>query len=252
MGRKLSWTNTIMYKRHIAECIMKRFDKIKSTEGTEMVQYPQYRNAFDYVDSFFPQAEIKNVIVYFCPKKTLADVGYKNSGGVYCTYSRVIVVANDLIEKCDGIWNSVRARTTPDETLVHELLHYASDSRIKGRKVSSIYEEEFSYGYSIPYFIQKGWTEETIIDNYFLPHLINLLDKNDIKKKVLSDNDHDWIEFLTMSDDEQKKVLKSVEQDLYDETIHRARKEGKKIFVAYKDKRPEKEPIDDDFGFIVL
>jgi len=253
MNNITSWQDRIMYKRHIASHVMKNFDIIKSAPGTYTVEYPQYQKAFDYVDSLFPSMGIKRITVYLCPKKTLEEAGYSKAGGVYCTYSRIIIVADDLSdENISGIWSGVRACTTPDETLVHELLHYASDMRVKGRHIDEAYEEEFAYGYSIPYFLSKGWTEETIIDNYFLPYLINKLDSESIKKKILFKNGHNLIAFYKLSNKEQNKVLKSVEKDLYDETIFRAREEGKRIFKSYKDKRPEKEPLDDDFDFIVL
>jgi len=248
-----SWQDRMMYKKHVATRVMKNLDMIKSAPGTETVKYPQYKESYDYVDSLFPDMDIKGIAVYFCPKKTLEEAGYPKVGGVYCSYSRIIIIANNLVdERSDGIWSGVRAHTTPDETLVHELLHYASDVRVKGRHTNEGYEEEFAYGYSVPYFLSKGWTEEKIIDNYFLPYLINQLDVESIKKKILFEKDHNLISFYGLSDKEQNKILKSVEQELYDETILRARKEGKRIFKSYKDKRPEKEPIDDEFDFMVL
>lgn len=253
MSESFSWQDYLSYKKVQEEEIIENFDEIKLSPETMEIKYPEYKEAFDYVDTLFPWIKVKEISVYFCPKKVLENAGYSKIGGIYCTYSKTVVVVSDLKEKKgEGLWGQIRARTTVDETLVHELLHYASDMRVKGRRVNIAYEEEFAYGYSIPYFLKKGWTEETIIDNYFMPHLVNMLDKEKIKKDILSRHGFNWFSFSWISGKQQKKVLKNVEKELYDETINRAREAGKKIFNTYKDKKPGIEPEDDEFGFMVL
>ena len=66
-----------------------------------------------------------------------------------------------------------------------------------------------------------------------MPHLVNLLDKKDLKNKVLSEQGYSLVEFYKVSDYKQKQILKEIDQKLYDEIMKRATEEGKRIFDAY-------------------
>lgn len=142
--------NKIFTKKIVAKMV-EEAERIKHHELTEIVKYPQYKEAFDYVHNNFPSANIKNKIVYLCDKEFLEELGYTEIVGFYNNVVDIIVILK----------NSEYYSISEDEAIVHELLHsVAADNK----------DEKFAYTESILYFLQKGRDREYII-KYMRPYL---------------------------------------------------------------------------------
>jgi len=138
------------------------------------IEYPKYKEAFDYVDKLFPKVKVKEISIYKVAAKDLAKMGYGGAEGFYDTISKIIVIcgARPRDPYVDKKYR-VEAKIERDEVIVHELCHYCYYDEGK-RSVSSEMREEFAYGWSIGYLRQKGYTDEQIIKYNFLPYLIGL------------------------------------------------------------------------------
>jgi len=234
---------------------MKNFNFIKSHEKTKEIKYPAYQESFDYVDYFFPSALVKEIKIYLCDHKLLFDIGLGKSLGFYSPISKIIIIANpDTIKEksTTTLLSSIRAKISLDETIVHELLHYASNITVKGY-ITRRAEEEFAYGYSVKYLINKGHSKKDIINNNFMPYLISIVNSKKIKNRILKENGYIKDDFLRFPSKKRKKILKELEPLLFKSVVSEARKIGKKIIKKYIDKKPEPiEESNSDFDLMNL
>jgi len=153
--------------------IVSHIDKIKSDPKTVEINYPEYKDSFDYVDKKFPDNGVKDVTIFLCGKRFLKKLGYAGLGGFFEKILKTIIICND---------GSI------DETIVHEMLHYVSDLSL-ATSYSVELEEEFAYINSIDYLRSKGRSDEYIINTVFLPYLIGKVDKNKIIEQVMKPED---------------------------------------------------------------
>jgi hypothetical protein len=151
----------------------KNIEKVKNI-ALQKIKYPEYQEAFDYVDNLFPRAKIKDVMIYKVAYRDLVKMGYGGVEGFYDPVSKIVVVSG--AHKKEPTFNkecSVVAKITRDEVIVHELCHYCYV--FEGNRSTSVeLKEEFAYGWSIGYLRGKGHSDEAIIKNNFLPFLINV------------------------------------------------------------------------------
>ena len=115
-----------------------------------------------------------------CNANVMKKQGFARMGGVYSLAMKMIVIAR---KKSGNKWKSFVPYITIDETLVHELLHYASDHMVKGKYRTKAAEEEFAYGFSISYFLKRKWTKDKIVNKYFLPYLITTINAKKVRNK---------------------------------------------------------------------
>jgi len=219
--------------------------KIKAHDKTKEIHYADSKAAYDYVDSLFPQANVKDVIVYRASRKFLDRLGYKGIGGFFNILEKVVVIPDEMDFKTswkETIWSSIKAKLTQDEVIAHELLHYVSDAMEK-RTNSTYVEEEFAYGNSYGYLKSKGYTDEYIIEFNFLPYLIRAIDSHEIRDKVLSENGYDVEDFKSSSQETQKKIMKKVEKDLFKMAKEKAMEMGREIISIYSDVKPAQTQV---------
>jgi len=156
------------------------------------ISYEDMPLPFDYVDSLFPNKNIKKLSILSLSRSKIKNIyqelyrrmgyGKKNLpfavAGFYNIPSKSIVVANDCIKKeklflgKDGKL-SVQGAMEIDEIMVHEMLHYCYFDEGMSNS-SKVLEEEFSYGMSLEYLFKKNRTTEDIIDKY-LPFFFSFL-----------------------------------------------------------------------------
>jgi hypothetical protein len=236
------------YKQN-AQLLKDNIEKISKRKDTKTIVYPELKEAFDFVDSVFPKSNVKEVKVLVCDRKFLEDLGYKGIGGFFERVMKTVVIPDNLNfssnKKTDKKTDiKICAKLTTDEVLVHELFHYVSDTFNK--KISSIeMEEEFAYGNSIAYLKKKGYSEEQIINDKFMPFLYNSIDKNKIVKKVLIDKDYDIKEFSTKSTKYQKDIINKYKKQIIEETKKEAFKKGQEIIEIYKPFTTQEIKIED-------
>ena len=151
----------------------KNVEKIKKI-ALSVIEYPKYKEAFDYVDDLFPRVKVRNISIYKVAARDLAKMGYGGVEGFYDTISKNIVVCGSRSKEqnVDKRYR-VEAKIERDEVIVHELCHYCYYAEGK-RSISNELKEEFAYGWSIGYLRQKGYTDEQIVKYNFLPYFVGI------------------------------------------------------------------------------
>lgn len=240
-NRKMAISRDSLFTKEI-------ISKIISHKKTKKITYPQYCESFDYVDSLFPDVNIKKVTIYECDRDFLIEVGMGHSAGFYHTQTGVVVVCSDLdVDKNkDTTWSTVIAKVKTDEIIVHELLHYVS--LYNGVGSSKSIEEEFAYGNSIKYLRSKGRSDDEIINHVFLPYFITTVDAMRITLEVLVEQGYNIDEVKAKTEEEQNKIMDSLDKIFFERTkkeaidlagqlikIHTEEPQIKKISIEVRD-----------------
>lgn len=186
-------------------------EQIKNHKKTKQVKYEDFSSAYDYVDSLFPEAKVKEATVYMCSRKFLDKIGYKGIGGFYSRIEKIVVIPDSMPSLNDSgtfsytnRWKAIVANITQEEILVHELLHYVSGKICDTEKKMQM-EEEFAYGNMVDFCRMRGRTDENIITEIFLPYLFTII----MPKKV--DNFE-----LSKSDEDDRRIFDSVLKESID------------------------------------
>lgn len=194
-------------------------EKIKNHKSTRTIAYPDYKEAYDYVDSKYPLGNVKEATILQCSRSFLDKIGYKSIGGFYSILRKVIVIPDDVnnsSKKTKDIWASVKAEMSVDEILVHEMLHYISHKVNPAKRTMQV-EEEFAYGNSADYLRSKGHDDDFIIKKNFMPYLIMV--------SISSLN----VDVGSLNEEENKKV--------FDLTFKNAYNLGKSILEIWDNKK---------------
>lgn len=159
----------------------KSMAKIAASPNTKKICYPEYKEAYDYVNNLFPGSEVKKVNIYKVSPTYLTKLGYGGCGGFYCRYSKVIVISSWLPVNKNRYPSrydfSIKAKITKDEVIAHELCHYCFVEE-GGNSDSREINEEFAYGWSIGYLRSKGYSDDFIITKNFYPFLVEIMSKS--------------------------------------------------------------------------
>lgn len=153
--------------------------KIRSRPTTREIKYPEYVDAFDFVDARYPEASVKEATVLECSRIFLDKVGYKGIGGFFSRPHKIIVIPDVMFPKKGKnktIWEQASKDfdATVDEILTHELFHYVSNKTCEDWKTMQV-EEEFAYGNSAGYLRLCGRTDDDIIRKNFMPYLLRVI-----------------------------------------------------------------------------
>jgi len=230
-----------------SELSAERMKKITNHSETQKIRYTtnsNYKEAYDYVDSLFPNADVKNVTIYRVAKSCLSKLGLKNIGGCYDKLSRIVVISKELdfvSSKKDKTWSTITAKITTDEVIVHELLHYVSMYN-SGSCGSMQMEEEFAYGNSLGYLRAKGHSDDRIIVYNFLPYFINVAYSKNVVRKVFVENGYDTDDVMAKPEPIRKKIFKKLDKNLFEETKRIAIENARELIRIYsKDESCEVE-----------
>lgn len=207
----------------------KHIKEIKNHAETQIISCKDYPDAFDYVNNLFPHRDVKQVYIFQVQKSVLKKYGLGFCGGFYDKIFKYIILAEDNTEKSEqnnSIWNSIKAEITKDEVIVHELLHYCFDQ--DGKQIDRNLEEEFAYGYSLKYLLDKGYNEDEIIKKNYFPYLLERQRSEIINNKIKN--------MKCKKIDEIQNILEAQEDHIFQKTCEKATEQGKLIIEIYKKK----------------
>lgn len=206
-----------------------RLAKIKASKFTKRIRYPEHKDAFDYVHELYPVANVRQSMIYNCPKALLHDIGYGGVGGFYDTVARAVVITDFIGDGEYGEFD-IKAEFTIDEVLCHELIHFGANYKLPtaGRNV----EEEIAYGKSIGYLRSRGRTDAFIINKNMLPYLISVVDKGDVYRKVLLKHFDEKL-LSTASYETICKLLEPLGSEVFRQTKSAAVKLGERMIAVY-------------------
>jgi hypothetical protein len=223
------------YARKLYEINAEQLRQVKDSPTTIRVTYASMKEPFDYVNGIYPDANVKQALVYHANPYILQQSGYAGVGGFYDIRSRLVFIT-DFID-VDFNEENVQAEFTLDEVLCHELIHYASNYRV--RCSNRAVEEEIAYGKSIRYLRKKGRTDDFIIKKNMLPYLLSVVNREEVYREVLLSRYSEKI--LGEISEEALKILIKNESKAINHLIHkRAYEMGQRFIQLYGDnKEPE-------------
>ena len=226
------------------EMTTKNVAKIKDIYLSK-VEYPKYKEAFDYVDKLFPKVKVKNISIYKVAARDLAKMGYGGAEGFYDTISKIIVVcgARPKAQNIDRRYH-VSAKIERDEVIVHELCHYCYYAEGK-RSVSSELREEFAYGWSVGYLRQKGYTDDQIVKYNFLPYLLGL-SFEEATKNIMVQNGVSSYDYNKHSKYQRKEFNRSYFGKIFRRAKEIANERGHRLIELYSMKLEEGTGLPDE------
>ncbi len=224
----------------------KNIEKIRKI-ALKKIKYPEYQEAYDYVDSLFPAAHVKDVVVHKVMAKDMIKMGYSGVEGFYDPVTKIVVLSGaHKSSYCGDPRYKVEAKVDKDEVLVHELCHYCYiDMGL--RSISSEMREEFAYGYSIGYLRQKGHTDEYIIKYNFLPYLMSICNEK-ATTKILAQNGITIAQYHSFSKWRKKECDRTYRRKAFLLSKEMAMERGQELIDLYSEKLEEGgyEEVEDD------
>ncbi len=223
------------------EEITKNINKVKNSSSTFQIAYPEYKESFDYVDKIFPDREVKKVTIFKTSYKTMEKYGFGNAGGFYSKVHKIIVVSSSKRNNRIGRKYSFSAKLERDEVIVHELIHYCFYKKgctINSRELS----EEFAYGWSIGYLRGKGYSDEKIIKNNFMPFLVSCVKEKAIRK-VFDINNISIRDYNKKTNRGKGSILRRNGLHINQEIEKMSNELGGKIIKLYNSKMNDKSGI---------
>lgn len=221
--------------QHMAIKTQEDLDKLRTHKSTKVIKYPDFKEPFDYVHECFPGLDVKSITILEVERELLEKLGYKGVGGLYSSLWKTIVMTDTQDVPKPKRKMAVQAKITKDEVVTHELLHYCSDLQGKTNTSADI-EEEFAYGWCYGYLKRKGYTDDEIIGNNYLPYLVSTTDQQKVLCDVFKSKNISLQDFMTMPSTEKKKLLSKIRQPMHDRMLELARERGWQIIRIYAKK----------------
>lgn len=228
-------------KKNLAEDYEK-LNALISNKNNTIIKYPEYKKAFDYVESKFPGLNVLNVTIHKIRKQDLIEAEYGGVGGLYVPGKKAVIVSDVPSGGSTNTYGKkmISAKLSIDEVIVHELLHYVSHKIYRTNDV--MMEEEFAYGHSVPYLISKGMTDDNIIKYNMLPFLYMIVDNKKLLKKIIEERKikpNSYNSYLRKIDQGTApqiiiNVINSIKKELHERTIEIAMKKGKFLVESYR------------------
>lgn len=210
--------------------------KIKNNLSTKKILYEDYPESFDYVGRIFPDIDVRSIDVRQATPLLLKKLGYDGIGGFFERVSKTVVVAAHQLVSVDTKRFSVKARLNRDEVIVHELLHYCHNTL--GFNSSVNLKEEFAYGWSYGYLRGKGYTDEEVIRDNYLPYLYQVCYKDGFFN-IIKNSNLTLEKLRNVSRTVRERLLAPWQSSIHKEVIRLATKKGEEIIRIYAEKIDE-------------
>ena len=219
------------------QLLKKNVEKIKKI-ALKKIKYPDFKEAYEYVDNLFPRVKVKNIIIYKVAVRDLAKMGLGGAEGFYDPVSKIVVVcgARKRTTYIDKRF-FVEAKVERDEVIVHELCHYCYVFE-NNRSISSEMREEFAYGWSIGYLRQKGYSDEQIVKYNFLPYLIHISNEQAIRN-ILARNNISSYEYNNHTRFKRKEFNRKFGAKIFAKAKEIGTEKGLKMISIYSKKLKE-------------
>jgi hypothetical protein len=215
------------------EITKQNIEKIREHISTKIINYPEYEEAFDYVDELFPYSNAKLVTIFEASPRFLEKAGFGGIGGLYTKIHNTVIITKTPHKKpCKY---TVSAKITRDEVMVHELLHYCYFEEGRNSNSTAL-KEEFAYGWSVNYLRQKGHSDDDIVKYNFLPYLYSIV-KTEMFKKILIQQKIKIDEYNSFSMKKKERMFGRYVKSLHASSVKEATKKGHIIIDIYDRKR---------------
>jgi hypothetical protein len=228
------------------EVTNENIEKIKKHWSTKEIAYPEYKEVYDYVDALFPHCNVKDVVVHKANKEYLAKMGFEGIGGFCHKSSKSVILSSHSKQRPKRVSKyQIIAKIQPDEVIVHELLHYCYFFE-KNPGQSMHLQEEFAYGYSVDYLRGKGFTDNDIIKNNFLPYFYRTEEDKFAVTIMLQKENITRETYQKFSYTKKQRIYKKHRSIIYDRVIEESYKRGRKVIEIYSKLIDKKRGVEEE------
>ena len=221
------------YKAEQKKQFKSNIQKIKAHKQTQIKRYPQFKQSYEYIDEYFPFANIKQIQIYLTSHQVISQIlGLTCAAGFYSRTQRIIVITKTFINhQNSSIFSDVHADVKNDQVVVHQMLHYVS--HFLQRQVSPLMQQQFAYGKSARYLLNKGYSEQFIVNKIYLPYLLSIFDYSSLLKKSVNSRDYN-----SLPKQRKQQVAKKIIQDNRKYIFQQALKKGLSWIEMNRDMQP--------------
>ncbi len=229
-------------RRKVArEQIFSRAERIIRNSLTQEKSLADFPDVDKYLSSKFPDVDLSVIKLYLAPPKVVEKAGWKDIGGCYIRDKKLILVKDNINHhyKAKGKFqrlmrDTCRMTADVEDVIVHEFIHAVSD--IVGRSLSRYQhmEEEFVYTNCIDFYHQKGMSDETIVDNNFLPFCLqDIYESTKEMTSIFAEVDTTIADIRGMSEEEYQRFLNKRAEKLVPLIQKRAQEKAHKMIELY-------------------
>ena len=245
MTQKLAINDEMELSYRLAENTKKQIkltieksERIKKNSSTKKILYEEHKASFDYVDILFPDVDVCSIDVRQATPLMLHKVGYDGIGGFFDRITKTVIISAHGLSSGSHNRYTIKANLHKDEVIVHELLHYCHNEI--GSNPSMNMKEEFAYGWSSGYLRSKGYTDEEIVRDNYLPYLYNVCYKEGFFNILKAEG----VSFEKMSKSTSRgreRMISPLKNKIHKEIIRLATEKGMEIIRIYSKKIEEGE-----------
>lgn len=184
-----------MILNHDSECIFGTDILYKTKEydivGNNWYINKQYKKAFDFCYNRNPDVNLNEVKAYEVPNKYMDEVDLLRScGGCYVPSLQIIIIKKGKSKESfknniDKNIGKYRIECSHEDVFAHELFHAISHASGRCTRKFTGMEEEFVYQSTIDWFKDKGYSDDDIVEKYFLPFTLQDVLQNSYNKIAL-------------------------------------------------------------------
>lgn len=172
-----------------------RIDKIIKSNQTSEIKIDIFPRVRDYVAKRFGDIDFSDLKIYISSSEVFKRAGFQFAYGLYVHHLGVILLQDMNSKKNPKLKTEFERRLSEqldsdlntEDILVHEMMHAVSGKTGRSTKRYTHVEEEFAYTNTIPFYKDRGLSDDHIV-KYYLTFCVNdiLANVDDLKDAVLS------------------------------------------------------------------
>ncbi len=220
------------------ELTVEKSERIKKNSSTKKILYEDYKKSFDYVDRLFPDVDVRFIDVRQTTPLMLHKAGYDGIGGFFDRITKTVIVSAYSLAPVPFTKYTIKANLHKDEVIVHELLHYCHNEI--GANPSMNMKEEFAYGWSLGYLRDKGYTDEEVVRDNYLPYLYNVCYKEGFFN-IINEEGVVYEKMSNATPRGRELMLSPLRNKIHKEVVRLATEKGMEIIRIYSKRIEEGE-----------
>lgn len=208
------------------QAIIKKMTRKQGVLTKDIDYFPEVKS---YLQDKFGhlKLDLNSVIIILCPESIMDSYGFGFCGGCYIEGLNTIISRKriqNLISKKSPYYEylkTITGKIDKEDIIVHEMIHAVSAMSKRSNRNYRNNEEEFVYTNCVDFYKNKGMTEEYMVNNIFLPFILNDI-SDEIYETKFNNNPNFFKEFNRYLRDNSKDI------------VNRATERGMKMVELYR------------------
>lgn len=179
------------------EKLSKKVQKVINSKTTKEINLNAYTDVKNYINERFSNVDFSGLHIYIAHPDAFSRAGFKYALGLYVHHLDIILIQlmsehkklnyKNVFEK--SIAEQLDQDLTTPDVLVHEMMHAVSGRTGRSTRIYAHAEEEFAYTNTVPFYKNKGMSDEEIIKYYLTFCTNDIIGNHDELRDSLKGND---------------------------------------------------------------